>query len=61
MRVEQRPEAVDENHGAEAGCRTGAGAVLPQPVLDGGQEDVQRGVENRGTALQMIAQALGHL
>ena len=58
--VEQRTKAVDEDHGAEAGCCTGAGAVSPQHPLDGDQENVQCGVENCRIVFQVIAQALGH-
>jgi len=60
MRVEQRPETVDEDHGAEVGRCTGAGTVLSQYPLDGGQKYTQCGVQNRRIVLQVIAQALGN-
>ena len=59
MRVEQRRETVDEDHGAEVGRCTGAGTVVSQYPLDGGQEYTQCGVQNRRIVLQVIAQALG--
>lgn len=60
MGVEQRTETMDEDHGAEAGCCTGTGTVLAQHPLDGGQENVQRGIQNRRITFEVIAQALGH-
>jgi hypothetical protein len=60
MRVEQRTETVDEDHGTETRRCAGAGTVLPQYPLDGGQKNVQRGVQHPRIAFQGIAQSLGH-
>jgi len=43
MGVQPRAKAVDEDHGALAGRCTGAGTVLAQHPLDGGQEELRHG------------------
>jgi len=60
MGVQQRAKAVDEDHGASAGRCTDAGTVLPQHPRDGGEEDVQCGIQNCRITFQVVAQALGH-
>ena len=60
VRVERRTEAVDENHGAQAGRGAAAGTVRTQGTLDGAQQDAHDHALQRRIVVQEIAQPLGY-
>ena len=60
MRIERRPEAVDERHRPEARCGIRARTVRPQALLHRAQEQAQRRTLQVGVAVQEVAPALRH-
>jgi len=58
VRIERRPEAVDEGHRPEARRGTRARTVRPQALLHRAQEQAQRRTLEVGVAVQEVTQSL---